>query len=166
MVQRAVQVTWDDRPNFICSSKQFGPSSEKSVELEEQTSLFNEPETLADPKAAEPDLEQIVYKRKKQAGKRELDFSKLPTEQIVHELPEGEQKRLSFHKRFQARKEYSFPIAEEFFAWAKNEYDRNPVPKSAYGAALTYAVKQKEWLMHVFLDGRLELSNNRAERAE
>ena len=49
------------------------------------------PETLADPKAAEPDLEQIVYKRKKQAGKRELDFSKLPTEQIVHELPEGEQ---------------------------------------------------------------------------
>ncbi len=91
MVQRAVQVTWDDRPNVICSSKQFGPSSEKSVELEEQTSLFNEPETLADLKAAEPDLEQIVYKRKKQAGKRELDFSKLPTEQIVHELPEGEQ---------------------------------------------------------------------------
>ena len=53
------------------------------------------------------------------------------------------EKRLSFHKRFQARKEYS-----------------------AYGAALTYTVKQKEWLMHVFLDGRLELSNNRAERAE
>jgi hypothetical protein len=76
------------------------------------------------------------------------------------------EKRLSFHKRFQARKEYSVPIAEEFFAWAKNEYDRNPVPKSAYGAALTYTVKQKEWLMHVFLDGRLELSNNRAERAE
>ena len=39
------------------------------------------------------------------------------------------------------------------------------MPKSAYGAALTYAVKQKEWLVHVFLDGRLELSNNRAERA-
>ena len=76
------------------------------------------------------------------------------------------EKRLSFQERFQARKEYSFPIAEEFFAWAKNEYDRNPVPKSAYGAALTYAVKQKEWLMHMFLDGRLELSNNRAERAE
>ena len=420
------QVDWFKGQFKLLQSKQFGPSSEKSVELEEQTSLFNEPETLADPKAAEPDLEQIVYKRKKQAGKRELDFSKLPTEQIVHELPEGEQvcpvcggkmhacghevvrrelryvpaqykvvehvqtayscrnceknalatpmkksevpaglipgsgivspsllahilnnkyalalplyrqeqefqrigvpasrqtmanwviatherwfedffqrlrsellsneilhadettltvlredgrkatqksyvwvyrtsgdserpvvlydyqpsragehaknfltgfsgflhtdgyeayhcklppditavgcwahmrrkftdtlktlpkdarekhpaqtglrycnklfeleagyteKRLSFQERFQARKKYSFPIAEEFFAWAKNEYDRNPVPKSAYGAALTYAVKQKEWLMHVFLDGRLELSNNRAERA-
>jgi hypothetical protein len=29
------------------------------------------------------------------------------------------EKRLSFQERFQARKEYSFPIAEEFFAWAK-----------------------------------------------
>ncbi len=85
------QVDWFKGQFKLLQSKQFGPSSEKSVELEEQTSLFNEPETLADPKAAEPDLEQIVYKRKKQAGKRELDFSKLPTEQIVHELPEGEQ---------------------------------------------------------------------------
>ena len=75
------------------------------------------------------------------------------------------EKKLSFQERFLERKECSVPIAEEFFSWAKNEYDHNPVPKSAYGAALTYAVKQKEWLMHVFLDGRLELSNNRAERA-
>jgi len=41
-------------------------------------------------KAAEPDLEQIVYKRKKQSGKRDLDFSKLPMEQVVYELPEEE----------------------------------------------------------------------------
>ena len=33
------------------------------------------------------------------------------------------------------------------------------------GAALTYAVNQESRLMNVFLDGRLELSNNRAERA-
>ena len=33
------------------------------------------------------------------------------------------------------------------------------------GAALIYAVNQESWLMNVFLDGRLELSNNRAERA-
>ena len=84
------QVDWFKGQFKLLQSKQFGPSSEKSVELEEQTSLFNEPETLADPKAAEPDLEQIVYKRKKQAGKRDLDFSKLPMEQVVHELPEEE----------------------------------------------------------------------------
>lgn len=47
------QVDW-----FKGQSKQFGPSSEKSAELEEQISLFNEPETLADPKAEEPDLER------------------------------------------------------------------------------------------------------------
>lgn len=75
------------------------------------------------------------------------------------------EKKLSFQERFQTRQERSVPIAEEFFSWAQKEYDRNPVPKSMYGAALTYALKQKEWLMHVFLDGRLELSNNRAERA-
>ena len=34
-----------------------------------------------------------------------------------------------------------------------------------FGAALTYALNQRDWLMNVFLDGRLELSNNRAERA-
>lgn len=33
------------------------------------------------------------------------------------------------------------------------------------GAALGYALNQKCWLMNVFLDGRLELSNSRAERA-
>lgn len=37
--------------------------------------------------------------------------------------------------------------------------------KSMFGAALTYAVNQKAWLMDVFLDGGPELSNNRAERA-
>ena len=41
----------------------------------------------------------------------------------------------------------------------------NPVLKTMYGAALGYALNQKGWLMNVFLDGRLELSNNRAERA-
>ena len=85
------QVDWFKGQFKLLQSKQFGPSSEKSVELEEQLSLFNEPELLANPKAVEPDLEQIVYKRKKQSGKRDLDFSKLPTEQVVHELPEGEQ---------------------------------------------------------------------------
>ena len=29
----------------------------------------------------------------------------------------------------------------------------------------TYALWQQSWLMHVFCDGRLELSNNRAERS-
>ena len=75
------------------------------------------------------------------------------------------EKELSFQEWHQARLEYSEPIAKKFFAWAKAEYEKNPVPKSMLGAALTYAVRQEGWLMNVFLDGRLELSNNRAERA-
>ena len=75
------------------------------------------------------------------------------------------QQKLSFQERHQARLERSEPIAKKFFAWAKTEYEKNPVPKSMLGAALTYAVRQEGWLMNVFLDGRLELSNNRAERA-
>ena len=72
---------------------------------------------------------------------------------------------LSFDQGFQARLERSKPVAEAFFTWAKAEYEKNPVPKSMLGAALTYAVRQEGWLMNVFLDGRLELSNNRAERS-
>jgi hypothetical protein len=30
------------------------------------------------------------------------------------------------------------------------------------GRAINYAIEQQEYLMRVFLDGRLELSNNRA----
>ena len=71
--------------------------------------------------------------------------------------------KLSFQQRYQTRLEQSKPVAEKFFAWAKAEYEKNPVPKSMLGAALTYAVNQESWLMNVF--GRLELSNNRAERA-
>lgn len=72
---------------------------------------------------------------------------------------------MSFEQRRLARMKQSKPVAEEFFLWAKMEYDKNPVPKSMFGAALTYAVRQENWLMNVFLDGRLELSNNRAERS-
>ena len=84
----------------------------------------------------------------------------------LFELEAGHTEKIfSFQERIQVGKEQSVPIAEDFFSWAKNEYDHSPMPKSAYSAALTYAVKQKGWLIHVFLNGRLELSNNRAERA-
>ena len=72
---------------------------------------------------------------------------------------------LSAEQRYAQRKQRSEPIAGEFFRWAQNEYEKNPVPKSLYGAALGYALRQQSWLMHVFCDGRLELSNNRAERS-
>lgn len=65
-------------------------------------------------------------------------------------------------ERLQARLEQSAPVAEAFLAWAETV---NVPPKLAISRALTYALNQREWLMNVYADGRLELSNNRAERS-
>ena len=42
---------------------------------------------------------------------------------------------------------------------------RTAAPKSALGKALTYREAQWPYLTNYLLDGRLELSNNRAERS-
>ena len=54
-------------------------------------------------------------------------------------------------ERYQQRLEQAKPVLDAFLAWANV---RNAAPKSALGKALTY-----------LKDGRLELSNNRAERS-
>lgn len=58
----------------------------------------------------------------------------------------------------------SKPVAEAFFAWAKSMLP-GILPKSKFGQAVTYAVNQEKWLKNFLEDGRLELSNNRAERS-
>jgi transposase len=71
-------------------------------------------------------------------------------------------KELSPEERYQARLEKSKPVADEFFAWVDKFGD---LPKSKLGEAAHYARSQREYLLNVFLDGRLELSNNRCERS-
>lgn len=65
-------------------------------------------------------------------------------------------------ERYIKRSELSKPVADAFFSWAKTI---NVLPKSALGKAIHYALEQQIYLENVFLDGRLELSNNRAERS-
>ena len=69
---------------------------------------------------------------------------------------------LSPEERYKKRLEKSKPVAEAFFAWVST---LNALPKSLLGKAVTYSLSQREYLMNVFLDGRLELSNNRCERS-
>ena len=64
--------------------------------------------------------------------------------------------------RHKARSEKSVPVAEELYGWAK---DANALPNSLAGRAIHYLVEQRPYLMRVFEDGRLELSNNRSERS-
>jgi hypothetical protein len=55
---------------------------------------------------------------------------------------------------------------DEFFAWVKESQNSIfATPRSVTGKALTYALNEHQYLENVLLDGRLEISNNRAERS-
>lgn len=69
---------------------------------------------------------------------------------------------LSPEKRQEERMKTSRPEMEAFFAWVDS---CNAVPKSPVGKALYYARSQRKYLERYLLDGRLEISNNRAERS-
>jgi len=71
-------------------------------------------------------------------------------------------KDLTPEERYQQRLLKSKPIADAFFAWAEK---LGALPKSPLGVATHYALAQRKYLENVFLDGRLELSNNRCERS-
>lgn len=71
-------------------------------------------------------------------------------------------KKYTPNKRYQERLEKSRPIAEDFFTWVET---LNALPQSPLGKAVHYALSQRKYLENIFLDGRLELSNNRAERS-
>jgi transposase len=75
---------------------------------------------------------------------------------------EDQWKNLTAEKRHECRLEYSKPLADEFFNWLRS---LSILPKSAMGKAVNYALEQQPWLMNVYLDGRTEISNNRAENA-
>jgi transposase len=69
---------------------------------------------------------------------------------------------LNVEDKFIKRQELSKPILDEFLSWLNN---CNALPKSALGKAVTYALNQWTYLTNYLLDGRCELSNNRAERS-
>ena len=75
---------------------------------------------------------------------------------------EREYSELSPEERYIKRLEHSLPIAEELLVWAKSFEN---YAKSATKTAMDYYINQWPYLKNIFLDGRLELSNNRAERS-
>lgn len=68
---------------------------------------------------------------------------------------------LSADEKYKERLNALKPIMDEFFVWIDSI---RATPKSLLGRAIGYMISQKEYLKNVLLDGRLELSNNRAER--
>ncbi len=67
-------------------------------------------------------------------------------------------------ERYTKRLEQEKPVLDALLAWA-NELMPQTAPKSALGKALYYLTEQWPYLIRYLEDGRLELSNNRAERS-
>jgi transposase len=64
--------------------------------------------------------------------------------------------------RTRERERFSRPLMEEFFSWNES---LSVLPGTLLGKAVHYAKSQKMYLERYLLDGRLEISNNRAERS-
>ena len=77
---------------------------------------------------------------------------------------EKEFAELTAEERAKKRREEAQPVLDALFAWANSMLPKT-APKSALGRALHYLLKQKPYLLRYLEDGRLELSNNRAERS-
>lgn len=71
-------------------------------------------------------------------------------------------KTLSFENRQAERQKQAMPVLDEFSVWLKSI---NAAPKSGLGKAIYYSLEQWKYLERYLLDGRLEISNNRAERS-
>jgi len=69
-----------------------------------------------------------------------------------------------YDKVFEERQKLSLPIIDEFFTWVHDNLN-TVIPTSKIGTALTYANNQESYLRKYLVDGRLEISNNRAERS-
>lgn len=74
---------------------------------------------------------------------------------------ERELEELNPEERKLKRLERSKPVLEAYWAWLETV---NALSASKLGEAITYAVNQKTSLEAFLEDGRIELSNNRAER--
>jgi transposase len=69
---------------------------------------------------------------------------------------------LAQENRLKERERLSRPLIDEFYDWIDS---LSVLPKTLLGKAVHYAQSQRKYLERYMLDGRLEISNNRAERS-
>ena len=72
------------------------------------------------------------------------------------------EKNATEKERYDERLKQAKPVLDAMFAWANS---RTAAPKSALGKAFHYLKEQWPYLTNYLKDGRLEISNNRAERS-
>jgi hypothetical protein len=91
IAELTAKVNWFMEQFNLMKRRQFGASSERTVPGQQQLSFFNEAESEAQPELAEPTVETITYKRRKERGQREEALKDLPVETIEYRLPPEEQ---------------------------------------------------------------------------
>jgi transposase len=69
---------------------------------------------------------------------------------------------LTSKERLDKRQRLSKPLFDEFYNWMEG---LGALPSSMLGKAVSYARSQKKYIERYLTDGRLEISNNRAERS-
>ena len=80
---------------------------------------------------------------------------------LLFEIEQGLAEKTA-KERYNERLKQAKPVLDAMFAWANS---KTAAPKSALGKAFTYLNEQWPYLTNYLKDGRLELSNNRAERS-
>lgn len=78
---------------------------------------------------------------------------------------EKEIANLNIDEKLKIRKEKSLPILEKFYEWVYSTMENKYVTNSKLKKALVYAKNQKENLSKFLEDGRIPLTNSRAERS-
>ena len=90
--QLQTKVSWFEEQFKLARARQFGVSSESTVEVSQGALLFNEAEATLDSAPVEVEPETITYTRaRKQVGHRQEMLADLPVETIEYRLAEDEQ---------------------------------------------------------------------------
>ncbi len=77
---------------------------------------------------------------------------------------EYRKEKLTPEEIYKKRLEKTKPVLQDFLSWLKTK-EKQVLPKSSLGKAINYCLNQWDKLIAFMLDGRCEISNNRAERA-
>ena len=80
---------------------------------------------------------------------------------LLFEIEQGLAEKTA-EERYKERLEQAKPVLDAMFAWANS---RTAAPKSTLGKAFHYLKEQWPYLTNYLKDGRLEISNTRAERS-
>ena len=99
--------------------------------------------------------------KKEQAGCTALEGQAFCTKLFAIE---AEIQDLSLEEKRKQRQGRAKPVLDALFSWAEEKRKVTP-PKSALGKALHYLKEQRPYLVRYLEDGRLEISNNLAERS-